>query len=76
MVPNNEKKGDYYVNLYLFELKDELWFSKMVGSKVFFMKLKHQFIYPNEVKDFMVPNYEKSRDYYVNPCLSQMTDEL
>ena len=26
LVPNHEKKGYYYVNLYLSQLTDELWF--------------------------------------------------
>ena len=48
----------------------------MLGSKVLLMKPKHQFIYPNEENESVVPNYEKKGDYYVNPSLSQLKDEL
>ena len=34
---------------------------KMVEEKAFLMKPKHQFIYPNEENEFMVPNHEKKR---------------
>ena len=47
----------------------------MVGSEVFFMKSKQQFIYPNEENKFMAPNHEKKGDYYANSCLSQFTNE-
>ena len=33
-------------------------------------------IYPNKWNEFTVPNCEKTRDYYENPCLSQLTNEL
>ena len=36
--------------------------SKLVGSEVFLMKSKHQFIYPNNENVFMVPNHEKKGD--------------
>ena len=32
-------------------------------------------IYPNDENVFLVPNYEKKEDYYVNPYFSQLTDE-
>ena len=32
--------------------------------------------YPNKENDFMVPNLEKKGDYYVNPSLSELTNEL
>ena len=35
---------------------DELWFYKVVESKVFLMKVKNQFINPNKENDFMAPN--------------------
>ena len=76
MVPNHENKGDYYMNPCLSQLIDEIWFQKMVTSEHFFMKLKHQFIYSNKENVFMVPNHEMRGDYYVNPCLSQLTDKL
>ena len=42
MIPNHEKKGDYYVNPCLSKLVSELWFQKMVGREHFLMKPKHQ----------------------------------
>ena len=33
--------------------------SKLVGSEVFLMKTKHQFIYPSKENMFMAPNHEK-----------------
>ena len=43
MVPYHEKKGDYYANLCLSQLTDELLFLKMVGREAFLMKPKHQY---------------------------------
>ena len=57
MVPNHENREDYYVNPGLSQLIDELWHYKMVGSEVFLMKPKHQFMYPNEENEFRVPNH-------------------
>ena len=48
----------------------------MVEREVFIMKQSIKYHYPNEESVFMVPNHEKNRDYYVNPCLSQLKDEL
>ena len=36
---------------------------KVVGSKVFLMKARHQFVYPSKENAFMVPNQEKKWDY-------------
>ena len=49
---------------------------KNSGKWSFFMKPKHQFIYPNEEDEFVVPNHEKKRDFFANPSLSQLTYEL
>ena len=49
---------------------------KILEREVFPMKPKHQNIYPNEDNVIMVPNHEKNRDYYVNPRLYQLKDEL
>ena len=59
MIHNHEKKRDYYVNSFLSKLTNELWFWKITEGKAFFMKPKHQFIYPNRQNEFMVPNHEK-----------------
>ena len=40
----------------------------MMGSEVFLMKPKYQFIYPNKENEFVVHNHWKNGDYYVNPC--------
>ena len=37
---------------------------------------KASIIYPSEENVFMGPNHEKKRDYYMNPCQSQLKDEL
>ena len=41
MVPNHEKRGDYYVNPSLSQLKDDL-VKKMIDKQVFLMQPKHQ----------------------------------
>ena len=48
----------------------------MVEIKVFPMRPKHQYHYPNEEIVFMVPNHEKKGDYHVNLGLSPLKDEL
>ena len=45
---------------------------EMVGSKVFLMKPRHQFIYLGKKNAFMEPNQEKKDDYHVNLCLSHL----
>ena len=40
------------------------------------MKSKIDIIYPNDENVIRVPNHEKNGDYYVNPHLSQLKDEL
>ena len=41
MVPNHEKKGDYYVNSCLSPIDRWTLILKIVGSEVFPMKLEH-----------------------------------
>ena len=48
----------------------------MVEREVFPMKQSVNIIYPNKENVLMVPNHEKNEDYYVNPSLSQLKDEL
>ena len=69
-------KGDYYVNPCLPHLIDELWFKKWWEVKFFLWNQSINIIYPNKENMFMVPNHEKKRYYYVNPYLSQSTNEL
>ena len=49
---------------------------KMVEREFFLMKPKHQYHLPNKEEMFMVPNHKKKGDNYLNPCLSQLRDEL
>ena len=46
------------------------------GKKAFFRNQSINIIYLNEIIVFMVLNHEKKGDYHVNPCLSQLTDEI
>ena len=41
-------------------------------EKLFLRNQSIKVIYPNEENEFMVPNHEIKRDYYVNPCLCQL----
>ena len=76
IVPNHEKKADYYVNPYLLKLKDELQFRKWQKNQFFLSNQSIKIVYHNKKNVFMVPNHEKKVDYNVNPCLSQWKDEL
>ena len=50
---------------------------KVVEKEVFLMKLKHQYHLSEQGESvYSVPNHEMKGEYYVNPCLSQLTDEL
>ena len=49
---------------------------EMVGSKVFLMKPRHQFVYPNKEKAFMVPDQEKKGDYHAYLCLPHLIDRF
>ena len=55
----------------------ERWASilKMVEREVFHMNPKRQYYLSQKEIVLMVPNHEKKRDDYVNPCLSKSTDE-
>ena len=57
-------------------LTDKLWFQKNSEKKLFLWNQSINVIYPNEENVFMVPNREIKRDYYIHPCLSQLTDEF
>ena len=69
MVPKHETKGDYPNWKTNFN-------SKNSGKRTFSYKTKASNIYPNKKKMFMAPNHERKEDYYVNPCLSQLKNEL
>ena len=50
--------------------------SKNMEGEAFLRNQSIDIIYANEENVFMVPNHEKKGCYYVNPCLSQLKDEL
>ena len=49
---------------------------EMVGSKVFLMKSKHQFVYLGKENALVVPNQEKKGYYHVNLCLPHLIDKF
>ena len=56
----------------------EKWNSilRKVERDVFLWNQGINIIYPKDENVIIVPNHENKRDYYVNPCLSQLKDEL
>ena len=48
----------------------------MIEKEDFLMKQSINVIYPNEDNELIVPNHEKKGDYHVNPCLSQLINDL
>ena len=46
------------------------------GKKSFSYETSINVSYPNEENEFMVPSHEKKADYYMNPCLSQLVNEI
>ena len=73
MVPNHEKKRDYYVFI---QIDKRTLILKNGQKKRFLMNQSNNVIYPKEENEFMIHNHEKKRDYYMNPCLSKLTNEL
>ena len=49
---------------------------KWLKVKFFLWSRTINIIYPNEENVLMLPNNEKKGDYYMNPYLSQLTDEI
>ena len=49
---------------------------KWWDEKFFLWNQSINVINPNEENEFMVTNHEENRDYYLNPYLSQFTNEL
>ena len=70
MDPNQDKKGNYYENPHLHHCQTNFTFKENGGRKSTLNEQSINFIYPNEENKFMVPNYEKKSDYYLNPWLS------
>ena len=46
------------------------------GKKAFLAIPKHQYYVPNEKNVIIVPNHEKNEEYYENPHLPHMINEL
>ena len=72
MMPNYEKRGDYYVNPCLSHFNTKKWWKE----KLVIQSQSINVTYPNEVNDFIMPNHEKKGGYYMNLCLSQLTNEV
>ena len=70
MVPNHEKKGDYYENPCLSYWRQTFIIRKMVERKAFKGNQYVDAIYRNTGNEFMALNFEKKGHYNVNPCLS------
>ena len=49
---------------------------KMVERGVFLLKPSIKVIYPKKEYMFIVPNYEKKGDYYVNTCSPKLKDKF
>ena len=50
--------------------------NKIVRIKAFLAKPGFKIVYPNEKNLYLVPNHKKNRDYYNNPHLIHLMDEL
>ena len=48
----------------------------MVIRELFLSNQSINIINPTEKNMFTIPNHEEKWDYYANPCLSQLKDEL
>ena len=57
MLPNLEKKRRLLCESAFVQIDKLTLIQKMVEREVFPMKPMHQFIYPNEEKEFVVPNH-------------------
>ena len=53
-------------------INSKKWWKK----KLFLWNQSINVIYPKEENKFVVPNHENKRDYYVNPCLFKLTNEI
>ena len=58
------------------QIDNETLILKLVETKIFHIKQKHQYHLSKEENVFIVPNHENKIDCYVNPYSSQMKDEL
>ena len=76
MMPNYERKGDYYVNPGLSKKKDEFNYKKGTKRSSFLWNQSINIICPIEENVFMMPNNKKKGDCYMNTSLSQLKEEL
>ena len=60
---------------FVFVLIDK-WSKKWWKDKLFLWSQSINVIYHNKENELMVPNHENKGDYYLNLCLSQLTNEL
>ena len=56
--------------------KQTLIIKKRWEEKLFLWNQSINVIYPNEENEFMIHNHAKKGDYYVNLCLSKLTNEF
>ena len=56
----------------------ERWTSilEKVEREVFLLNPNQQNLLSQQGEWFILPNHENKEDYYVNPCLCQLKDEL
>ena len=57
LLPNVQKKRRLLCESVFVQIDKRTLIQKMVEREVFLMKPMHQFIYPNEKNDFVVPNH-------------------
>ena len=67
------KRKEITMQIMFIPIKIRTLILKMVEREVFSMKPKHQYHLSQEKNVSMVPNNEKTGDYYVNLCLSKLT---
>ena len=76
MIPNHENKGGCY-GIRVYPKWQTNFDSKKWGEeKHYLWNQSINAIYPNKGNEFMIQNHEKKGDYYVNPRLPKLTNEL
>ena len=77
MMPNHEKKRNVLCkSMFVLTNRQTLILKKWWEEKFFLRNQCINVIYSNKKNEFMVPNHERNGDYYVKPCLFQLTNEL
>ena len=75
IVPNHEKKGNYYVNLCFVLIDRWTLILKVIERKDFLWNQSITIIYPNKENVFIGAQSWQKLDYYVNLCLTKSMDE-